>query len=242
MEKDKILVVDDEQALRDAIKTAFKRENYELFYAENGEEGLTLFHNISPKVIITDLRMPVMDGIEFIKELDAHPDSPYAIIVLTGHGEEKDIKLCYNHGIYTFLRKPFNIFEIRGLVNQTIQLKKSQEDIKEAHHKLNQLDKMKDELVLSLSQNLQSPLLTILESAQLLKSKIKTKHQKYIQNIIENAEELLKFVTIALSNDTPDHYHKQIKEVVELLNEIEDEPEVAELQKALEETLRSYEK
>ena len=110
MEIPRLLIVDDEAILRSSIQKALKREKYELFFAENGQEGLEMFHKVAPTVVITDLRMPVMDGLQFVEELDTSPDFPHVVIVLTGHGEEEDVEICYNHGIHTFLRKPFNIF------------------------------------------------------------------------------------------------------------------------------------
>ena len=70
MEKPKILVIDDEEVSRDAVQKALKREGYDLFFAENGAEGLTVFQTVWPVVVILDLRMPVMDGTEFLKKIN----------------------------------------------------------------------------------------------------------------------------------------------------------------------------
>ncbi len=69
MSKPKILIIDDEEAVRETIGKAMRREGYELFFAENGKEGLSVFKKISPILVILDLRMPAMDGFEFLEEI-----------------------------------------------------------------------------------------------------------------------------------------------------------------------------
>ncbi|MBW2466889.1 MAG: response regulator, partial [Deltaproteobacteria bacterium] len=63
----KILVVDDEQSVQMGIEMALENESYELFFADNGKEGLRIFQKESPELVFLDLRMPVMDGYDFIK-------------------------------------------------------------------------------------------------------------------------------------------------------------------------------
>ena len=107
-------VIDDEPAVRAAVAEDLRREPYELVFAENGKEGLAMVEDSTPIVIILDLGMPVMDGLEFLERIALQPTDPYSVIVLTGHGSAKDIKLCYEAGVSIFLKKPFNLFEVRG--------------------------------------------------------------------------------------------------------------------------------
>ena len=117
-----VLIVDDELVVRESIAEDLKREGFDLWFAENGEEALSLVHMAPPSVIILDLRMPVMDGIEFLDKVDLRPSDPYTVIVLTGHGDEAALKRCYDAGVRTFLKKPFNLFEVRGVVKNAVAL------------------------------------------------------------------------------------------------------------------------
>ena len=116
----KLLVIDDERAVREAVAESLKSEAYDLFFAENGEEGLRITRRESPTVIILDLKMPVMNGLEFLASVDLGPQVPYSVLVLTGHGDLDAVKGCYDAGISLFLRKPFDIKEIRGVVKHAV--------------------------------------------------------------------------------------------------------------------------
>ena len=158
MPKDKILIVDDEEILHESIIDALEdEEDYEIVSAYNGQEGLKLVKEQNPVLIILDLRMPVMDGIEFLRQLEVKTDDPYSIVVLTGHGDTEEMETTYDLGIRSFLRKPFNIYELRSLVESCISLKKaekmltsevSKREDAEAQMKQyrEQLDKMMDSL------------------------------------------------------------------------------------------------
>ena len=64
-----VLVIDDEDAVREAVAEALKREGYDLVFAGNGQDGLSRIQERTPTVIILDLRMPVMDGLEFLSKI-----------------------------------------------------------------------------------------------------------------------------------------------------------------------------
>ncbi|MBF0097241.1 MAG: response regulator [Magnetococcales bacterium] len=123
MNKDKILVVDDEQLIFDSIEDTLG-DDYQLFHAQNGEIGLRMLPEVQPILVILDIRMPVMDGFEFLKRVGVAVEDPYAIIVLSGHAAGADIGSCYEMGVTAFLRKPFNVFELKGLAKQCITAKK----------------------------------------------------------------------------------------------------------------------
>ncbi len=123
MPKPSVLVVDDDQAVRDAVAEDLKRENYDLLFAENGLEGLRMVRDAPPTVIILDLRMPVMGGLDFLDQIQLKPSDPYSVIVLTAYGDDDSLKACYDGGASTFLKKPFNLYEIRGAVKNAVTVK-----------------------------------------------------------------------------------------------------------------------
>ena len=120
----KILIVDDERSVQMAIEMALENEGYNLFFADNGEEGLNIFQEESPELVFLDLKMPVMDGYGFINSVKFKQDSPFTLVVITGHGEDGEIERCYRLGIDYFLKKPLNMVEICGLAGRSIDLKR----------------------------------------------------------------------------------------------------------------------
>ena len=123
MPNPRVLVIDDEEAVREAVAEDLKREGYDMAFAPNGQEGLSSVREQMPTVIILDLRMPVMDGLEFLESIKLKPTDPYSVIVLTGHGNAEAVKQCYEAGVTIFLKKPFNLYEVRGVVRNAIAIK-----------------------------------------------------------------------------------------------------------------------
>ncbi|MBF0237609.1 MAG: response regulator [SAR324 cluster bacterium] len=138
LEKLKILVLDDETDLWETIQDALKREPYELHFAKNGREGLERFYEVKPIAVLLDLRMPVMDGFAFLDKLRPNREDPYFVLVLSGHGDDDDVKAAYQLGAQGFLRKPFNVFELRGILKQNIDLKQTQNHSKQELQRLYQ--------------------------------------------------------------------------------------------------------
>lgn len=143
MGNDKILILEDEEIVINAIKKHLKTDSYKIFTASNGMEGLEVYNEEKPILIILDLKMPVMDGIEFLEEIKLTPFSPCSVIVLTGHGSDEDMERCFDLGIHAFLHKPFNVYELKGLVRHSIALKHVEQNLKK---EITQRTKMEEEL------------------------------------------------------------------------------------------------
>ena len=129
MPKNRILLVDDERIVRDTVRRALRHETVDVAEAENGQEAATLIESWKPEVIFLDLRMPVLDGLGLLRQLHLTSDSPFQVIVLTGHGDDDELKACYDLGVRAFLRKPFNRIEIRSLMHQSLAFLKSQRQL-----------------------------------------------------------------------------------------------------------------
>ena len=112
-----VLIIDDDAAVREAVAEDLMREGYQLHFANNGREGLERVQDVSPTVIILDLRMPVMDGHEFLSRLDIKPSDPYSVVVLTAYGDADSVKSAYDAGVSTFLKKPFNNIISRAVLS-----------------------------------------------------------------------------------------------------------------------------
>ncbi len=119
---EKLLIIDDDMLVREVLKASLSTEGYEILTAGNGQEGLDTLKKQNPQVIILDLKMPEMGGIEFLNALKPEIGNSSSIIVLTGYDTDVEIEKCYDLGVQSFLRKPVNVCELRGVVKHTFQL------------------------------------------------------------------------------------------------------------------------
>lgn len=100
-----LLYVENDKEIRGLLGIALKKWTKELYIAENGKEGLELFHSKSPDIIITDIRMPIMDGLEMIKEIrKLSPKTP--IIVTSAYGESRYLFETIEYEVTAYQLKP----------------------------------------------------------------------------------------------------------------------------------------
>lgn len=114
-----ILVVDDEQAMRDFIRKNLTARGFSVRLATNGLEALEIFNNEPLDLIILDVMMPEMDGLETIRRI--RPVSGVAIIILTALGEEKDKVAALDLGADDYLTKPFGIEELMARIRAVLR-------------------------------------------------------------------------------------------------------------------------
>jgi DNA-binding response OmpR family regulator len=102
----KILIVEDDQVLSDAYKLILKKHGHEIATAFNGAEGLKKASDFKPSIILLDLLMPEMDGIEFLNKYglkSKHPD--VFVVILSNIGDEKKVQLAMELGAYKYIVK-----------------------------------------------------------------------------------------------------------------------------------------
>ncbi len=129
-----ILVVDDEPLQRDIIKTILDDEGYETYTASSGEEGLKIIKEIRPDVVLTDLKMEGMDGIELIESLPEEPFEPPAV-VMTAYGTITSAVEAIKRGAFDYITKPLDTevllitikraIEKAELLKENLQLQKA---------------------------------------------------------------------------------------------------------------------
>ncbi|MCY9513477.1 response regulator transcription factor [Paenibacillus apiarius] len=110
MEDIRVLIADDEKEIRDLLKTYLERELYQVDVAVNGEEALRLFDNNKYNLILLDLMMPKIDGIEVCRRLRHKTNIP--ILMLTAKDQEIDKILGLGIGADDYMTKPFSINEL----------------------------------------------------------------------------------------------------------------------------------
>ena len=103
--KPRVLVVDDEEAVRSSLRMIFEYEGYEVLLAANGPAGLKMAEQDSPDLVFLDIKMPQMDGLEVLKRLKADEPSP-PVVILSGHGTVKTAVEAVKLGAFDFIEKP----------------------------------------------------------------------------------------------------------------------------------------
>src|SRR5919109_662360 len=136
MPKSRILVIDDEAAIRDSLRMTLEYEGYEFVGAATGQEGLALAEREAPDIVMLDVKMPGMDGLEVLDRLRAMYDA-LPVIVISGHGTVSTAFEAANKGAFDFIEKPFatekvlvtlrNALDQRQLRDENRSLKKAVE-------------------------------------------------------------------------------------------------------------------
>lgn len=116
----RILVVDDERDIRDASERILSRIGFQLYTAKRGEEALQIFQEAHPAIVLLDLKMPGMDGMEVLKHLRGL-DPSIQVIIITGYATVETAIEAMKQGAYDFISKPFEPDQLRIVVNRAAE-------------------------------------------------------------------------------------------------------------------------
>ena len=119
MEKQKILVVDDDGRIRNLLKIYLEKAGFQVSEAENGLEALLALHNSQPNLIVLDIMMPVLDGMEVCRQVRKFSQVP--VIMLTARTEDEDRIMGLELGADDYLAKPFNPRELVARVKAVLR-------------------------------------------------------------------------------------------------------------------------
>jgi len=113
-----ILIVDDEKAVRDSLAEFLAKIGHEIIIATNGTNALDLFHENTVDIIITDIRMPDMDGLELLRKVKIVERSTVDVIMITGHGDVNNAVKALQYGAYDYFQKPIKIKELAIILDR----------------------------------------------------------------------------------------------------------------------------
>ncbi len=102
---DKLLLIDDEPDILRVLTMSLKADGYDVVSAQNGPEGIAAFEKEKPDIVITDVKMPGMDGIEVLKKIK-NLNADTEVIIITGHGDIENAIEALKHGASDFINKP----------------------------------------------------------------------------------------------------------------------------------------
>ncbi|SMF92558.1 two-component system, response regulator, stage 0 sporulation protein F [Paenibacillus uliginis N3/975] len=122
MDKHKVLIVDDQNGIRILLMEVFSSEGYETYQAANGKIALDIVRKHEPDLVLLDMKIPGMDGLEILKHIkQMNPD--IKVIMMTAYGELDMIKEATDLGALMHFTKPFDIDEMRLAVNMQLKNK-----------------------------------------------------------------------------------------------------------------------
>lgn len=116
----KILIVDDQNGIRVLLVEVFNVEGYKTFQASNGKLALEIVRQESPDLVLLDMKIPGMDGLDILKHVKQINPS-IKVIMMTAYGELDMIKEATDHGALMHFTKPFDIDELRNAVNDELR-------------------------------------------------------------------------------------------------------------------------
>ncbi|RFU64276.1 response regulator [Bacillus sp. V59.32b] len=122
---EKILIVDDQFGIRILLNEVLSKEGYNTFQAANGVQALDIVTNHSPDLVLLDMKIPGMDGIEILKRMK-QIDQDIRVIIMTAYGELDMIQKAKDLGAMTHFAKPFDIDDIRKAVKEYLPVRKSE--------------------------------------------------------------------------------------------------------------------
>ncbi|AUS99347.1 hybrid sensor histidine kinase/response regulator [Nostoc sp. CENA543] len=158
-----ILVIDDEPDNFDVIEALLFNEGYELNYAASGQRVIERLKIVQPDVILLDVMMPDVDGIEVCKHIKSHSQWQYIpIIMVTALTAKEDMVRCMAAGADDFISKPVNGLELRARVNSMLRIKRQHDD-------LQALLNLREDMVKMILHDMRNPLTSILLATEILK-------------------------------------------------------------------------
>ncbi|MFW6296183.1 MAG: response regulator [Halothece sp.] len=171
-----ILVVDDVIKNIQVISRMLQRVGYQVTFATSGEEALQRLEMVKPDLILLDLMMPKMDGLEVCSRLKADPEnSEIPIIFLTASHEENDLTEAFERGAVDYITKPFRTSEILARIRTHLELKETRDDLKrtlvelvEARNIALEKAQQKSQFIANVSHEIRTPMNGVLGMTEIL--------------------------------------------------------------------------
>jgi signal transduction histidine kinase len=161
--KDRILIVDDEEAVVGALSEFFNLRGYEVETAMNSRQALGRIHDKDFSIVISDLRMPGMNGVELLEHvMDRDPET--VVIIMTGYASVQSAVDALKKGAYDYVVKPFSMYELEKTAKLGLEKRRLQRENIELSHltrKLIEVDQIKSNIISTVSHEFRTPLMSL---------------------------------------------------------------------------------
>ncbi len=197
----KILVIDDEEGIRKLISAILTKEGYDVILAKDGYEGLDFYQKDFFDLVITDVKMPGIDGIEVLKRMKEY-DENAEVIILTGHGNLSTAISAIKEDAYDFVPKPLDNLRVltsaveKGIKKRSLKLENSRllKELKQTNNELSRKNKNYFEVLSFISHELRNALsivsgfIAILLTGSL--GELNEKQSEIMDKLVENIESI----------------------------------------------------
>ena len=129
MQKQKVLVVDDDARIRDILRLYLEKADFTVIQAKDGIEALLLHQQEKPDIVLLDIMMPILDGLETCRQIRKKDSTP--IILLTARTEETDKLFAFDNGADDYVEKPFNPSEVIARIHAILRRRTAPAEVKE---------------------------------------------------------------------------------------------------------------
>ena len=137
----KILVIDDEAAIRNTLKEILEYEKHDVEIAKNGFEGIDFIEKNKYDIVLCDIKMPKMDGIEMLEKVhETHPEVP--VVMITGHGSVDTAVEALKKGAYDFIEKPLDLNRLLVTIRHATEREKLVKETKKLKRRINKTYEM----------------------------------------------------------------------------------------------------
>ncbi len=222
-----ILYVEDSRLMREKIKNLLEPLVKEIYFAQDGKEGLYNYRKYEPDIVIADINMPVMDGLK-MAELIKKIEPKQHIVLLTSLDDSKSLKRAIEIGIDSFISKPFSDEDILHKLDMLALNIKNEDDAKKL--KKLQLEKEKADLILKMIQEIshhwRQPLSTILSlsSSNIIKKELGVLELdelvRDMEKISRNIEQLSDILNRIENIDVKKENIEDIEKLIQISNPI----------------------
>ncbi len=216
--KHTILVVEDSISVAEAIKNLLAISGYNVFMASNGKEGLQIMAENKPHLILSDIMMPIMDGIEFYKQVRGRSEwDQIPFVFLTAYGQKEDQRRAKKMGVDDYIVKPFASEDLLAIVEGKLA---RMEAILQVTFK-QKLDYIRDEIVKALAHEFRTPITKIQGYNELILNKSYNDDDQLnsfaeqirdsssrLETSIEEFITMTRFELLATSQDGSNEFHK----------------------------------
>lgn len=114
-----VLVVDDQLGVRRLLYETFREEQHRVEMAANGMEALKILEGFSPDLILMDMKMPGMNGIDTLRQIRTF-NKEVGVIMMTAYGDAQNMEQAQELGVLYYMSKPFDLFELRDRVREIL--------------------------------------------------------------------------------------------------------------------------
>ena len=224
-----ILVIDDEEAMRDSCCQVLTKDRYRTETAENADSGLQKIREIKPDLVLVDLKMPGMSGMELLEKV--HDIDPNIVsVVITGYATIESAVEAMKRHAYDFLPKPFTPDQLRIVTKRGLERRRL---ALESARLQQEKEKMKENFITLVTHQLRSPLVSIQQYFEVILEgfvgDVASRQKEMIEDASKRINELLKLV-----NDWLNMSHIEAGKLVEKFESVDIVPILSETMELLE--------